>query len=394
MATTSLRKTEIKFISVFSLCTLLWTLTPDAFAISGKNKSLKTVIKTTSKSAPKIAGRTSQAPILNTFLNGLGAPNATDGIDGDFYLDTLSSNLYGPKKKGKWPLPKSLVGPVGPQGPIGKQGSDGKVGDKGTTTSSAGSQGAQGMQGPQGIQGAPGTQGSAGTPGPSGGAGVAGAAGAAGSVGAAGATGPQGPAGSPGAQGIIGATGSQGIAGTTGNTGARGPIGETGTVGADGSQGSIGPQGLAGVSTLIKGSIASLTLSTSTGGTGIDSAAIVQFKQNKSYEFIIKLIGSIAASQTKKTFGMSVTATNSTNLDFIVTTLEANTLRNGNSVHEYVLEASGTFECPSIPGLLSFSVLDAQGITGANSMIITGSYLLREVNAIFNVPQGNPVSSW
>lgn len=380
MSMTSLRKSEIKLISVITLSVLLWSVAPDAFAVSGKNKSVKNVVKT--------AGRTSQAPTLNTFLNGLGAPNATDGIDGDFYLDTLSLNLYGPKKKGKWPLPKSLVGPVGPQGPVGKQGSDGKVGDKGTTTSSAGSQGAQGVQGPQGIQGTPGAAGSSG---PSGGAGVTGAAG---SVGAAGSAGPQGPAGSAGAQGVVGATGSQGIAGTPGNTGARGPIGETGTVGADGPQGTIGPQGSAGVSTLIKGSIASLTLSTSTGGTGIDSAAVVQFKQNKSYEFTIKLIGSIAASQTKKTFGMSVTATNSINLDFIVTTLEANTLRNGNSVHEYVIEASGTFECPSIPGLLSYSVLDAQGITGANSMIITGSYLLREVNAIFNVPQGNPVSSW
>ena len=377
MASTSLIKREIKLISVISLSALLWTLTPDAFAVSGKNKSIKTATKT--------AGRTTQAPTLNTLLNGLGAPEATDGIDGDFYLDTLSSNLYGPKKKGKWPLPKSLVGPVGPQGPIGKQGSDGKVGDKGASTSSSGTQGTQGTQGPQGVQGISGPAGLAGPSGPSGSQGPGGGSGGVGPAGGVGPQGSVGPAGSPGGQGVPG---------TTGTTGARGPVGETGTVGADGSQGSIGPQGLAGVSTLIKGSIASLTLSTSTGGTGIDSAAIVQFKQNKSYEFIIKLIGSIAASQTKKTFGMSVTATNSTNLDFIVTTLEANTLRNGNSVHEYVLEASGTFECPSIPGLLSFSVLDAQGITGANSMIITGSYLLREVNAIFNVPQGNPVSSW
>jgi len=377
MASTSLIKREIKLISVISLSALLWTLTPDAFAVSGKNKSIKTATKT--------AGRTTQAPTLNTLLNGLGAPEATDGIDGDFYLDTLSSNLYGPKKKGKWPLPKSLVGPVGPQGPIGKQGSDGKVGDKGASTSSSGTQGTQGTQGPQGVQGISGPAGLAGPSGPSGSQGPGGGSGGVGPAGGVGPQGSVGPAGSPGGQGVPG---------TTGTTGARGPVGETGTVGADGSQGSIGPQGLAGVSTLIKGSIASLTLSTSTGGTGIDSAAIVQFKQNKSYEFIIKLIGSIAASQTKKTFGMSVTATNSTNLDFIVTTLEANTLRHGNSVHEYVLEASGTFECPSIPGLLSFSVLDAQGITGANSMIITGSYLLREVNAIFNVPQGNPVSSW
>ena len=379
MSTTSLRKIEIKFISLLSLCTLFLAVTPDAFAVSGKNKSVKSVVKTANKSAPKRAGRTSQAPTLNTLLNGLGAPNATDGIDGDFYLDTLSLNLYGPKKKGKWPLPKSLVGPVGPQGPVGKQGSEGKVGDKGATSSSAGSQGTQGIQGPQGT---PGTSGAAGSPGPSGGAGVAGAAG---SVGAAGSAGPQGPAGSAGIQGV---------AGTAGSTGARGPIGETGLTGADGPQGSIGPQGSAGVSKLIKGSIESLTLSTSTGGTGIDSAAIVQFKQNKSYEFTIKLIGSIATSQTKKIFGMNVTATNSVNLDFVVTTIEANTFRNGNSMHEYVIEASGTFECPSIPGLLSYSVLDAQGITGANSMVITGSYLLREVTTIFNVPQGNPVSSW
>ena len=382
MATTSLRKTEIKFISVFSLCTLLWTLTPDAFAISGKSKSVKSVVKTTSKSAPKIAGRTSQAPILNTFLNGLGAPNSTDGIDGDFYLDTLSSNLYGPKKKGKWPLPKSLVGPVGPQGPIGKQGSDGKVGDKGTTTSSAGSQGAQGPQGVQGISGP------AGLAGPSGPSGSQGPGGGSGGVGPAGGVGPQGsvgPAGSPGGQGVPG---------TTGTTGARGPVGETGTAGAIGTQGPVGPQGSAGILTLIKGTIASFTLSTSSGGTGVDSSAIVQYKQNKKYEFSIKLIGTIPASQTKKAFGMSVIATNSTNLTYVVTTIEANTLRNGNVEHEYVFESSGTFECPSVPGLLSFSVLDAQGITGANPMAITGSYLMREVSSIFTVNQGSPVSTW
>ena len=376
MSTTSLRKIEIKFISILSLCTLFWAVTPDAFALSGKNKSVKSVVKTANKSAPKTAGRTSQAPTLNTLLNGLGAPNATDGIDGDFYLDTLSLNLYGPKKKGKWPLPKSLVGPVGPQGPVGKQGSEGKVGDKGATSSSAGSQGVQGMQGPQGIQGTPGTSGAAGSSGPTGGAG---AAGAAGSVGAAGSTGPQGPAGS---------AGTPGVAGTAGSAGARGPIGETGLTGAD------GPQGTAGILTLIRGAVTSLSLSTSSGGTGIDSSAVVQFKQNKKYEFSITLIGTIPASQTKKAFGMTVTATNSINLNYVVTTSEANSLRNGNSEHEYVFESSGTFECPAVPGLLSFSVLDAQGITGANPMSITGSYVLREVSTIFIVNQGSPVSSW
>ena len=41
MATTSLLKREIKFVSIISLCALLWTLTPDAFAVSGKNKNIK-----------------------------------------------------------------------------------------------------------------------------------------------------------------------------------------------------------------------------------------------------------------------------------------------------------------------------------------------------------------
>ena len=374
MATTSLLKREIKLISVISLSAMLWTLTPDAFAVSGKNKNIKSTTKT--------AGRTSQAPILNTFLNGLGAPNTTTGIDGDFYLDTLSSNLYGPKKKGKWPLPRSLVGPVGPQGPIGKQGSEGKVGDKGATTSTSGTQGTQGAQG---IQGAQGASGPAGPSGPSGSQGPGGGSGGVGPQGTV------GPAGSPGGQGVpgtTGTTGARGPVGETGTVGARGPIGETGTVGAD------GPQGTAGILTLIKGVIASLTLSTSSGGTGVDSSSIVQFKQNKKYEFSIKLIGTIPASQTKKAFGMSVTATNSINLAYVVTTIEANTLRNGNVEHEYVFESSGTFECPSTPGFLSFSVLDGQGITGANPMAITGSYLMREVSTIFTVNQGSPASTW
>ena len=190
MATTYFLKNELRLISLITLCALLWPSIPEAVAVSAKNKNSKTAVKT--------AGRTSQVPILNTLLNGLGAPSATKGIDGDFYLDTLSSNLYGPKKKGKWPLPKNLVGPVGPQGPVGRQGSEGKIGDKGASTSSAGVQGLQGIRGIQGIPGG------------------AGPSGATGSVGATGASGSQGSAGSAGAQGVAGTPGLQGITGTPG----------------------------------------------------------------------------------------------------------------------------------------------------------------------------------
>ena len=74
----------------------------------------------------------------NTVLNGTGAPAASLGNDGDFYLDTAADVLYGPKASGTWPAAgTSLVGAVGPQGPQGNTGSQGP-------------QGATGPQGPPG----------------------------------------------------------------------------------------------------------------------------------------------------------------------------------------------------------------------------------------------------
>ncbi len=50
-------------------------------------------------------------------LNGAGAPGAGLGVDGDFYIDTSASNIYGPKTAGSWGSPTSLIGPQGPVGP-------------------------------------------------------------------------------------------------------------------------------------------------------------------------------------------------------------------------------------------------------------------------------------
>jgi hypothetical protein len=64
----------------------------------------------------------------NTVLNGSGAPLDTLGSDGDFYLDTASNVLYGPKLGGSWPTTgTSLVGPQGPQGPQGPAGQPGSA---------------------------------------------------------------------------------------------------------------------------------------------------------------------------------------------------------------------------------------------------------------------------
>ena len=96
----------------------------------------------------------------NTLLGAVGAPTAGTGANGDFYLDTAASRLYGPKAAGAWPGGYvSLVGPGGPQGiqgPIGLQGIQGLQGLVGQT-------GAKGDTGATGIQGVVGPVGPSGT---------------------------------------------------------------------------------------------------------------------------------------------------------------------------------------------------------------------------------------
>ena len=53
-------------------------------------------------------------------LNGTGAPSNGTGNNGDFYIDTVTDTIYGPKAAGVWPTPgTSLVGPQGPPGDDG-----------------------------------------------------------------------------------------------------------------------------------------------------------------------------------------------------------------------------------------------------------------------------------
>jgi hypothetical protein len=53
-----------------------------------------------------------------TVLSGTVAPT-TEGVDGDFYINTTTDEIYGPKTSGSWGSPTSLVGPTGPTGPAG-----------------------------------------------------------------------------------------------------------------------------------------------------------------------------------------------------------------------------------------------------------------------------------
>ncbi|MGC4393790.1 hypothetical protein [Hydrogenophaga sp. T2] len=73
-----------------------------------------------------VAAAETRPPVV---IAGAGAPGDSVGNDGDYYLDTAASLLYGPKAGGAWPpLGVSLTGPAGPPGPAGPSGATGPAG--------------------------------------------------------------------------------------------------------------------------------------------------------------------------------------------------------------------------------------------------------------------------
>lgn len=59
----------------------------------------------------------------SVLLSGSGEPNATVGRDGDFYVDINTFSVYGPKSGGFWRgVVGNLHGSVGPEGPAGPAG--------------------------------------------------------------------------------------------------------------------------------------------------------------------------------------------------------------------------------------------------------------------------------
>ena len=183
-----------------------------------------------------------------TILSGTGAPQDSQGNDGDFYIQTgANPMLYGPKAT-SWPAGIALSGGQGIQGEQGIQGPEGPRGPEGPqgAIGPAGADGANGAQGPQGIQG---VQGDIGPIGPRGSQGIQGERGLQGADGPQGERGARGPQGDVGATGAVGPIGPMGPAGPQGNTGTRGPQGIPGVDGNDGDTGPagpIGPRGLEG----------------------------------------------------------------------------------------------------------------------------------------------------
>jgi hypothetical protein len=60
-----------------------------------------------------------------TIYNGTGAPTLTTANEGDFYIDTAASDIYGPFTLGSWGSGTSLIGATGGTGATGAQGNYG-----------------------------------------------------------------------------------------------------------------------------------------------------------------------------------------------------------------------------------------------------------------------------
>lgn len=77
-------------------------------------------------------------PAGSTILSGSGIPSAGIGKNGDFYLDLVEYKLYGPKANNAWGSFISLKGSAGEQGPQGPGGTSGKTILSGTTAPAPG----------------------------------------------------------------------------------------------------------------------------------------------------------------------------------------------------------------------------------------------------------------
>jgi len=319
------------------------------------------------------AGRTLPLAI-NTILSGIGTPSSSLGHNGDFYIDRKSWRFFGPKTKGRWPLPVLLIGPVGtpgpagangPTGPQGKTGAKGEGGASGSATVTAGSAGPIGQAGPAGAPGSVGASGAAGIPGATGATGPAGVA---------------GPAGSTGSTGSAGLPGPTGAAGATGATGLQGLRGETGLAGAAGATGTVGPRGPSKVTFI---TVPNFSLSSSTPNTDGSSSAFGTLSANQNYEFLL-IVHARGNAPSNRAFAFSVggTSTVTINSDSSIgegVVFDKATLT---SAREYVFRGFGTASGGSSGGSLYFTVTDGTGTTGTYPMTITATCALQQVETI------------
>lgn len=291
--------------------------------------ALLTMLMTTIDIPETIAAGRSANSIANTVLSGSGVPAKSLGIDGDFYIDIKTMNMYGPKKNNNWPLPISMRGPAGP---AGANGADGKNGTSGSV--------------------------SAGTSGPQGPAGPAGPAGAKGETGA---TGPQGPAGPAGS--------------SSGSTGPAGPKGDTGATGAQGAKGDTGT-----VPVIQSVNLTQWSMSTATPGGGSESSGFGTLLSGKKYYFSIVVSGKLATTvSTFRTVPELKCSDNSATLNYDFSYGFAPTADSTEEYNRISFLITGTV---SVTSNSSFSVLVKDVLGTGRTVTLNGKAFIYEVGSI------------
>jgi hypothetical protein len=299
-----------------------------------------------SQPAESFAAGRSASQAVNTILNGKGLPKSSLGINGDFYIDTRSLLLYGPKAKGKWPTPQSIQGPTGAAGSDGKNGVDARAISNTNLSSASGQVGEAGATGEKGEKGDPGPAGIAGAPGPAGAMGV---------TGPAGATGSAGSNGSNGAAGAAGATGAQGATGARGETGTTGP------------------------SEVTVIDVPTFTLQSSIGYTYIASDLFGALKSNKSYRFEIYIRANSGNSGV--VLGAEVVgAGGAIHFDYI--RADSRQATYSTALASYGFLITGTIQVGATDSAIAVRVIDAYGLTGANPLTFTGKAYITLVGSI------------
>ncbi len=293
------------------------------------------------------AGRSTSAAV-NTILNGKGAPKNSIGIDGDFYIDTRSLLIYGPKAKGRWSSPQSIQGPTGPSGNDGRNGSDGKT----VSTSNVNT-----VVGPQGIQGAFGP------------------------------VGPQGEKGEKGEQGLPGATGAAGAPGISGAAGASGPNGAQGPAGPAGATGAKGETGTSVSSEVIYGQ---LNFNDLRGGVGTSQYVQLNiFESSKSYVVRIHINTYLPNENTNAFMPLALSATSSISGAIVQTSyslINGASYRNGNAIFENSIEAELVLDGKSIDVSYGITIMVTAGrTTEVNGPVkISGSFTAVAVQSAIN----------
>jgi hypothetical protein len=292
---------------------------------------IATLILQTINPLANSAGRTNQS-IANTILNGKGAPNSSIGINGDFYIDISTFNMYGPKTKNRWPAPISLRS---------------SANSSERTTTVAGSPGEKGEKGSKGEKGESGAQG------------------------AQGAKGDKGESGAKGEAGAKGDAGAKGETGAKGDTGLKGDKGDKGEKGDTGDKGDTGEAGPAGPSNVYYQTIPSFTLSTNTVNTSSTSGNIGSLQPNKSYRFEMTIQGRCDSNAGK--FGLAVTNSGAgSTLNYDYTSSYVTDVRGNTPYKSYHFHVIGTISVGSLVTNLNVSITDGGPITGTFPMTLNG----------------------